>query len=119
VKRDELDRLLADDERLLPSSGFVASVMEQVQRDAFVPPALPFPWTRALPGFVALAVAIAAVIWTGVSTFDDRQAAAVLERGVQVVFDQVARPEIAWTALAVVMTIVPAMLALRLMRPRA
>ena len=62
MKPDELDRWLAEDEAIVPSSGFSASVMEAVVREAVTPPAIPFPWTRALPGLVSLGVALLAVV---------------------------------------------------------
>ena len=52
----ELDRILSEIE-ILPSSGFTASVMEEVHREASAPPPIPFPWKRALPG-ITVAVAV-------------------------------------------------------------
>lgn len=52
---DPLDRILADDEELMPSSGFLASVMERVQEEAQAPAPIPFPWRRAIPGIVLVA----------------------------------------------------------------
>jgi hypothetical protein len=44
---------------IVPSSGFTASVMEAVMREATAPPPIPFPWKRALPGLLwCLAVVI-------------------------------------------------------------
>lgn len=54
---DEFDRILSDDE-ILPSSGFTASVMEAVRREAAAPPPIPFPWKRALPGVIAVAITL-------------------------------------------------------------
>jgi hypothetical protein len=52
-----IDRILAAEEELLPSSGFLASVMERVQEEAAAPAPIPFPWKRAIPGIlVATAV---------------------------------------------------------------
>jgi len=51
----EMDRILSMPDDILPSSGFAASVMEAVRREAAAPPPIPFPWKRALP-FVGLAV---------------------------------------------------------------
>ena len=48
---DEFDRIMSEEE-ILPSSGFTASVMEAVRREATAPPPIPFPWKRALPGVV-------------------------------------------------------------------
>jgi hypothetical protein len=35
------------EEELLPSSGFVASVMDRVRQEAALPAPIPFPWKRA------------------------------------------------------------------------
>lgn len=51
MKDHEIDRILAENE-ILPSSGFTASVMELVHREATETQAIPFPWKRALPGLV-------------------------------------------------------------------
>jgi hypothetical protein len=51
----KIDRILASDEELIPSSGFLASVMERVQEEARMPAPIPFPWKRAVPGMVLAA----------------------------------------------------------------
>ena len=38
------------EEDIVPSSGFTASVMDAITREATAPPPIPFPWKRALPG---------------------------------------------------------------------
>jgi hypothetical protein len=58
----ELDRILAAEEPLIPSSGFLASVMERVHEEAVAPAPIPFPWKRALPGMV---FAVAVLGWGG------------------------------------------------------
>jgi len=55
-----LDRILASEEGLAPSSGFVASVMERVREEAVAPEPIPFPWRRALPGMI---LAFAGLVW--------------------------------------------------------
>ena len=55
---DELDRVLLREAEIIPSSGFARSVMAAVRSEAAVPPPIPFPWKRALPGLAACAVAI-------------------------------------------------------------
>lgn|SRR5215472_9368124 len=55
----ELDRLLCDEPAILPSSEFTAAVMAALRREASAPAPLPFPWTRALPGLLACAFALA------------------------------------------------------------
>ena len=54
----DLDRMLMEREEIVPSSGFVASVMDAVQQEATAPCPIPFPWKWALPGLV-LSVALA------------------------------------------------------------
>ena len=61
MQDDDIDRILSEQEEILPSSGFVASVMDAVRSEAAAPPPIPFPWKRALP---VLALAAAAVIVT-------------------------------------------------------
>jgi hypothetical protein len=58
-----LDAMLASEEALVPSSGFLAAVMERVDEVARMPEPIPFPWKRALPGFV---LATAAAGWGAV-----------------------------------------------------
>jgi hypothetical protein len=66
---DELDRILASEESITPSPGFAGSVMRAVRVEAEAPPAIAFPWRRALPGLlvclVALGWAMAALFTSG------------------------------------------------------
>jgi hypothetical protein len=48
----KIDTILATEEELLPSSGFLASVMERVEDEAAAPAPIRFPWKRAIPGIV-------------------------------------------------------------------
>jgi len=67
---DEFDRIMSEEE-ILPSSGFAASVMEAVRREAAAPPPIPFPWKRALPGAVfAAATLIAILVVCTIKLFD-------------------------------------------------
>jgi len=59
MRDEEIDRILGAEEDVVPSSGFHASVMEAIHREATAPPPIPFPWRRAWPAFAAAAVAIA------------------------------------------------------------
>ncbi len=49
---NDLDRMLTERDDIVPSSGFVASVMEAVREEAAAPAPIPFPWKWAVPGFV-------------------------------------------------------------------
>jgi hypothetical protein len=46
----EIEAILGGEEELIPSSGFLASVMERVQQEAALPPPVPFLWKWAAPG---------------------------------------------------------------------
>ena len=60
---DELvGRILAAEEGLIPSSGFLAATMARVRDEAACPKPIPFPWLRALPGIV---LAVAVLCWCG------------------------------------------------------
>lgn len=63
MDREEMDRILVEEEGLIPSSGFLASVMERVETEAAAPAPIPFPWKRALPGFV---FAVAVLVWAAI-----------------------------------------------------
>jgi hypothetical protein len=47
-----IDRILAAEQELIPSSGFLAATMERVREEAAAPKPIPFPWLRALPGIL-------------------------------------------------------------------
>ncbi|MGD0630411.1 MAG: hypothetical protein ABR987_13730 [Terracidiphilus sp.] len=57
------ESILASEETIVPSSGFLDAVMERVKEEATMPAPIPFPWKRALPGFV---VAGGLLGWGGV-----------------------------------------------------
>ncbi len=63
---DEINRILSREDEILPSSGFAVSVMDAVRREAALPPPIPFPWKRALPGLVVAVLALALVLVAGV-----------------------------------------------------
>ncbi len=59
---DAIDHILAPEDELIPSSGFLAATMERVRDEAACPKPIPFPWLRALPGIM---LAIAVLGWCG------------------------------------------------------
>ncbi len=59
----QIDGLLGAEEEFAPSSGFADRVMQRLREEASAPPPIPFPWKRAVPGFV---LAVALFGWTGV-----------------------------------------------------
>ena len=60
---DRTDAILASEEAIVPSSGFLAAVMERVQEEVRTPEPIPFPWKRAVPGFVVIG---GVLCWGGV-----------------------------------------------------
>jgi hypothetical protein len=62
---NEIDHILSREDEIQPSSGFLASVMDAVQREAAVPPPIPFPWKRAIPGLAAACFALVLVLVVG------------------------------------------------------
>jgi len=58
MKPERLDRILGGEEELVPSSGFVASVMDRVRQESAAPEPFPFPWKRALPGMIVVGVGL-------------------------------------------------------------
>jgi hypothetical protein len=66
MKDPEIDRILSAGDEIVPSSGFAASVMEAVHREASAPAPIPFPWKRALPCIVLAGVALAVVVVVGI-----------------------------------------------------
>jgi hypothetical protein len=62
MRADDVDRLLANEEEIAPSSGFTNAVMAAVRREAATPAPLAFPLWRALPGWVAAAITVALAV---------------------------------------------------------
>ena len=52
MEQSRIEAILATEEDLIPSSGFLASVMESVREEARLPQPIPFPWKRAVPGIL-------------------------------------------------------------------
>jgi hypothetical protein len=62
MRHDDLDRILSGESEIVPSLGFVASVMDAVRRESVAPPPIPFPWKRAIPGLFAAGLALVSVL---------------------------------------------------------
>jgi hypothetical protein len=62
----KIEAILASEDELVPSSGFLISVMERVQEEAVAPPPIPFPWKRAIPGVLAIT---GVFVWGAVELF--------------------------------------------------
>jgi hypothetical protein len=49
---DGIDRILAAEEELVPTSGFLGGVMERVNEEARMPAPIAFPWKWVMPGLL-------------------------------------------------------------------
>jgi hypothetical protein len=110
MKPEELDRVLSEESDLVPSSGFVAAVMEAVTTEATAPP-LTFPWKRAWPlvaGFAALIVWLVFLQFGPASTSSGPDLYAWFEMMVPMATG--------WVAGALVMTVAMTAWSLRLVR---
>jgi hypothetical protein len=114
MTRDTLDRWLSDEETIVPSSGFTERVMDAVRHEALAPPAIPFPWARALPGVVALVVSFALIIVFGISslssTIDGGSGLSLF------LIDGVASSVSRWLLVSALVTVLPILWSLRFMR---
>jgi hypothetical protein len=67
-RSDPLDAVLFAEfnsaEQIRPSSGFALSVMDAIHEETTIPPPIPFPWKRILPGAIVIPCALVAfVLW--------------------------------------------------------
>lgn len=68
MRDDDINRILSKEQEIIPSSGFVGSVMDAIRREA-APPPIPFPWKRAMPGLSAAGFALVWVLFAGITLF--------------------------------------------------
>jgi hypothetical protein len=114
---DDLDRILASDEELVPSSDFAIAVMDAVRREAAAPPPIPFPWRRAIPGIAAV-VAILASIAAGLvqflrTPFSAADPSAMFSSLKQLI-DPAVHYGVGWIAIALLLSLSAAALSTRL-----
>jgi hypothetical protein len=114
MERDDLERVLCDDE-IVPSSGFVARVMDAVRIEAEAPPAIPFPWVRALPGIIAAAVALIAVV-VGFAGFLSAGSEGPAAAPVETAYAIGAGAQAAWLFVVLLLCTVPLSLSVRITR---
>lgn len=62
MTNDDIDRILAAEEPLFPSSGFAAAVIDRVRTEASAPRPTPFPWFRFAGGLAALLIVSAGTV---------------------------------------------------------
>lgn len=114
MSQEDLDRILAEEEKLAPSSGFVASVMERVREEAAAPAPIPFPWKRIVPAMLlALGVlgwSVAELVRHGLS---DLRALALIQPHVSTALTQSVQ-ETGWVAMALGVSLAAWMISRRL-----
>ena len=118
---DEIDRILSRQDEIVPLSGFAASVMEAVRREAAVPPPIPFPWKRAMAGLVVGGLALALVLVAGtVALVQSGREATTAHFSMPVpstlppMFNGGVESAAIWTALALLLAFVSVKLSMRL-----
>ena len=114
MRDDELDRIfMSERDDILPSSGFVGSVMEAVRSEAATPPPIPFPWKRALPGLAAGVLMLVWLVVVGITqpalATEPSPLAATLPPTLVPILEAGA-----WIALTLLLTLATVMLSMRL-----
>jgi hypothetical protein len=126
MKDPDIDRILGAQEEVLPSSGFTASVMEAVRREASAPPPIPFPWKRALPGIVVAAFVLVLAVVVGIAALLKAGRGGISLSGATISsslpwlnWQGTASSTVGWTALALIIALVSVKLSMRLAAGRA
>ncbi len=109
---DEFDRTFSSEDEILPSSGFVASVMEAVRIDALTPPPIPFPWRRALPGLGVAALALAWLLVAAVMQFGSETKTPFPAAALPSTFEPILEAAV-WSVLALLLSLALLMLSIR------
>jgi hypothetical protein len=119
----EIDHTLSRQDEILPSSGFVTSVMDAVRREAVAPPPIPFPWKRALPVLALATAAVVAVVVAGIAVFSQSggatgpSAVALSASSPSAILNSLAKSANSvpgWTGLALLLSLISAKLSMRL-----
>ena len=117
---NDLDRILSGEKEILPSSGFAASVMEAVRREATAPPPLGFPWKRALPGAIVSCLALVWALIEGAMQVAHGGTASLLPASSNLTFTAILRSpktaSVCWIVLALLLSYASVKLSLFLSR---
>ena len=111
---DQIHRILASEEPILPSSGFLTAVMDHVEDEARMPAPIPFPWKRSVPGILLVAGVfgwgVYELIRAGIPSLHDLMATQ------QQLPSAIARPldQVFWVVLALVVSLASWILSRRL-----
>lgn len=118
MRNDDLDRVLSEEQEIMPSSGFVSSVMDAVRREAAALPPIPFPWRRALPGLTVAALALGLVFAADIALFTSGTAAqplpVVLPSAFSLILEAAKTVRAGWIALALILSLASVKLSIRL-----
>jgi len=114
----DIDRLLSDDDKVTPSPKFLESVMEAVEREVAAPRPIEFPWMRAMPGIVAMIVALAAAVWSGVGALNEPGTIAAVDELVLQLTAFASSIGLHWILLAALITAVSVILPASLINVR-
>ena len=118
MRDQELDRILSRDGGIVPSSGFVARVMDAVRQEASTPRPIPFPWKRAVPGLAAWGVVLVTAVMASRSAVSAEVESfsywARLLSAASTVLATADRLGIGWVALALLLSLGSVMLSMRL-----
>jgi hypothetical protein len=68
MERDELDRLLSDEEIIRPSAGFAEAVMGEIYGEAQTPRTIAFPWRPVLAGLASATLGLGAAVGAAFTT---------------------------------------------------
>jgi hypothetical protein len=116
VEFDAIEGILAAREEIVPSSGFLAGVMEHVREEAAMPQPIPFPWKRAIPGILLTAGVLGWGAWEAVRNglpetrgflLSPPQLSAAAGRGLE---------DAGWVALALAVSLASWVLSMRMVR---
>ena len=115
ISDDELDRILAGDEALVPSPAFTASVMSAVGRQLSAPAPMRFPWRRMFVGLAAFIAALSAAFVGDPSLTDATTAVPALDLPEALSFASNAlnSSRAGWIGLALLVTVVSAQVSSR------
>jgi hypothetical protein len=116
MKDDDLDKMISGEEDIVPSSGFVTSVMDAVRCEASTPPPIPFPWKWALPGLAVWTVVIVAFLTAAFVQFGRGAMApsAVASPTLVTIFEAAKTVGVGWITLALLMSFASVTLSMRL-----
>lgn len=118
---DDLDQILSEQDEIVPSSGFVSSVMHAVRDEAAAPEPIRFPWMRAVPVFVAFAVMLV-IIAVGIVELIHQPATAATKwpqsLSMEAVQHALVQTNAGWIAFALLLTLLSTLLTFHLARAK-